>query len=311
VSDGQGSDTKVVSITVNDTQTDTDGDGVPDAVDNCPNDPNPDQTNVCQNSPQQTGANNTTTQDNNQLNTTFTITVMNDKTGDISFLPPSEFTLSCQVVNNATGMVVPIDQIPEAGPFVMNLAGTDRPGDLTKIAPKTTKTFSTTFDLRLYYRTLPNGKYSVACTYVQFGQILNPTTDDPPLWTGEVQAAPVTLVIGQYQFFGFFTPLPNSKVTQSNSLPVKFALKDATGASVTNCTCTLSFQQLDASGTPIGIPVPATPSGGTGNKFRYDEKNDQYVFTVAGKSLPLGPVQLQADLHDGSTPRFVNIEVVK
>ena len=311
VSDGQLSDMKVVQITVNDTQTDTDGDGVPDASDNCPNDPNTNQTNVCQTSPQPTSATNTSTQDQDKLPVTVIVKVTNDKTSDVSFLPPSEFTMSCRVIDLATNQVVPIDQIPEAGPFVMNLAD-GRPGDLTKLAPKTTTTFNTTFDLRLYYRTLPNGKYTVACTYVQWSsQILNPTADDPPPWTGEIRAAPVALVVGQYQFFGFFAPLPGAKISQTSTLPVKFGLKDSTGESVTNCTCLLTWQQLDGNGNPIGPVNPATPTSGTGNQFKYDARNDQYVFNIAGRSLPLGPVQLQADLRDGSAPRTVNIIVVK
>src|SRR5262249_48666108 len=48
---GQSTDTKTVRVTVNDTLPDADGDGVPDAIDNCPNDYNPDQVDICHNSP--------------------------------------------------------------------------------------------------------------------------------------------------------------------------------------------------------------------------------------------------------------------
>jgi VCBS repeat-containing protein len=308
VSDGQLSNTKTVSITVNDTIADRDGDGVPDAVDNCPDDPNANQVDVCHNSPQTTSGAQTITRVDGQIPVTFTATVTSDKT-DISFLPPTLFTVNCKVINIATGAVVPREQTPESGPFVLNLGAASRPGDLVKILARTTASFSTTFDLRSYHPTLPDGSYTTLCTYVQFGQILNLDADDPPIWTGEIQAPPQTIFIGRYQFAGFSSPLPGAKFSRTNTVPVKFTLTDGAGAFVTNCTCTLTFQRLDSAGNPFGPAVPVTPTSGTGNQFKYDAKNNQYVFTVASGSLPVGPVQLQANLHDGSTPRTVNVVV--
>ena len=309
VSDGQLSDTKTVSIKVNDTIADRDGDGVPDAVDNCPDEPNANQVDVCHNSPQTTAGTQTVTRVDGQIPVTFNATVTSDKT-DITFLPPTLFTVNCKVINTATGLVVPVSRIPEAGPFVLNLGEPNRPGDLTKVAARTTATFSTTFDLRLYYPDLPDGRFTTICTYVQFGQILNPTADDLPLWTGEIQAPPQTVFVGQYQFSGFFSPLPGSKFSQTNTVPVKFALKDSTGAFVTNCTCTLTFQRLDSNGNLIpGTQRDAIPTSGSGNQFKYDPKNNQYLFTLASGSLPVGPVQLQANLHDGSALRTINVVV--
>jgi hypothetical protein len=54
--------------------------------------------------------------------------------------------------------------------------------------------------------------------------------------------------------------------------------------------------------------VPATPTTGKGNEFR--SVSNQYIFNVSGKSLPLGPVQLQAHLDDG-TLQTINIIVVQ
>jgi Big-like domain-containing protein len=309
VSDGQLSDTKMVSIKVNDTIADRDGDGVPDAVDNCPDEPNANQVDVCHNSPQTTAGTQTVTQVDRAIPVTFTATVVNDKT-DIAFLPPDVFTVSCKVINNATGGVIPVQRIPESGPFVLNLGEVNRPGDLVKVLARTSATFSTTFDLKISYPDLPNGSFTTTCTYVQFGQTLNPTADDPPLWVGEIEAPPQTIFVGQYQFSGFFSPLPGAKFGQTNTVPVKFALKDGTGAFVTNCTCTLTFQRLDGNGNPIpGTQLPAVPTSGSGNQFKYDPKNNQYLFTLASRSLPVGPVQLQVNLHDGSVLRTVNIVV--
>lgn len=307
VCDGQHCDTKVVNITVNDTIADRDGDGVMDAQDNCPDDPNANQADVCHNSPQPVAATQTVTRFDNQIPVTFTTTVSNDRT-DISFLPPTLFTVNCQVIN-AAGSVVPISRIPEAGPFVLNLGEVNRPGDLVKIAARATATFSTTFDLRIYYPDLPDGKFTTSCTYVQFGDILNPTADDPPLWRGEIHAPPQTIFVGTYTFSGFLSPLPGAKFKQGNTVPVKFTLKDSTGAFVTNCTCTLTFQRLDGNGNPIGSPMPARSKSGDGNQFKYDTKSDQYHFNVDSGSLPVGPIQLQADLHDGSAIRTTNVVV--
>jgi len=309
VCDGQLCDTKVVSITVNDTIADRDGDGVPDAADNCPDDPNPTQVDVCHNSPQPVAAAETVTQVDGQIPVTFRTTVTNDGKTDIAFLPPTLFTVNCKVINSA-GNVVPIQQIAEAGPFVMNLGQVSRPGDQVRIAAKTTTTFSTTFDLKKnYYPFLPDGTYTTICTYVQFGQTLNPTADDPPVWTGEIQAQPQPFVLGHYTFIGFLSPLPDAKFSQTNTVPVKFRLKDSAGAFVRNCTCALMVQPLNSDGSPNGPAFPATSTSGSGNLFKYDLTNEQYVFNLSGRSLPVGRVQLQADLHDGSPLRTVNIVV--
>src|SRR5437867_4076449 len=132
VCDGQQAcDTRVVSITVNDTIADRDGDGVPDAVDNCPDDPNATQVDACHNSPQATTGTQTVTRLDSTIPVTFTATVTSDKS-DISFLPPTLFTVNCKVINNATASVVPVGQIPETGPFVLNLGAAGRPGDLVR-----------------------------------------------------------------------------------------------------------------------------------------------------------------------------------
>ena len=68
--------------------------------------------------------------------------------------------------------------------------------------------------------------------------------------------------------------------------------------------------QLDSNGNLIpGTQRDAIPTSGSGNQFKYDPKNNQYIFTVASGSLPLGPVQLQANLHDGSALRTINVVV--
>ena len=92
---------------------------------------------------------------------------------------------------------------------------------------------------------------------------------------------------------------------------MKFALKDSTGAFVTNCTCTLAVQPLDSSGNPSGPAFPAIPTSGSSDQFKYDVKNNQYVFNLSGKSLPLGRVQLQTNLHDGSQPRTLDVIVTR
>ena len=61
-SDGQLIDMKTVSLAIADvpSRPDRDGDGVPDDIDNCPDDPNPTQADVCHNSPQPTSGTSST-----------------------------------------------------------------------------------------------------------------------------------------------------------------------------------------------------------------------------------------------------------
>jgi hypothetical protein len=103
-----------------------------------------------------------------------------------------------------------------------------------------------------------------------------------------------------YRFAGFLPPVANdgSGVFKLGStVPVKFPLSDANGASVSTAIAELTLQMLSG-GVPVGTPIDATPPGSAdvGNRFRYD--GSQYVYNLSTKGLAAGAWQLQVHLDD-------------
>jgi hypothetical protein len=81
-------------------------------------------------------------------------------------------------------------------------------------------------------------------------------------------------------------------------VPVKFELRDGSGALVTNATPRLFVQRLEV-GVPVGPRIPATPTGGgTGNTVLFN--GSEYHYNMETDSLAVGEWQIQAQLGDGT-----------
>jgi hypothetical protein len=188
--------------------------------------------------------------------------------------------------------------VPEGPPINLSDGG-----DLLFVPANTSQTTSTTFDLRLFYPNLVAGNYTVTCDYVNFAHIPKPEAGDPPIWVGLQNAGSLPFQFPLYAFSGFISPLPGATFSLTNTVPVKFQLRDASGAFVSTCTCILKVQRLDANGSPIpGTQMDAIPTNGKGNQFRYDRPNNQYIFNVSSQTWgsQIGPWQLQAYPDDGT-----------
>jgi hypothetical protein len=108
----------------------------------------------------------------------------------------------------------------------------------------------------------------------------------------------------QYIFSGFLPPIQadGSKVYKYGStLPVKFRLQDTNQAYVGTATATLTAQRF-SDDIPVGDPaeVESTSGADTGNTFRYDADNEQYIFNLNTNSLSPGTWQLGVHLDDGT-----------
>jgi hypothetical protein len=117
----------------------------------------------------------------------------------------------------------------------------------------------------------------------------------------------------------------NSRVKLGSTVPVKFELRDANGAPVTNATnIRLFVSQADSKPDPGLDEVFSTSAATTGNLFRLaDATTGQWIFNLSTKSGYLNPgattptaftsqgtYKLSAVLDDGSS-RSVNIQLVK
>jgi Putative Ig domain/Thrombospondin type 3 repeat len=225
VTDGEQTDFEEVTITVRDTIIDTDGDGVPDAVDNCPTVPNPDQSDldgngigdVCDSAPlgplfvDKTTT--TTTVSPPATSAGFT-TNPNEPiliTGTVTFDPvpgqpyyaviPTPYNLIPRVTPAGGGSFIPADRIPEGLPISFS----DSSPDLALITT-TSRTFTTRINLRDWYASptsLPAGQFAVTLEYVNFakdpdvvrGVCTAPSGCFEPTWMGIAPAAATTITV--------------------------------------------------------------------------------------------------------------------
>jgi uncharacterized repeat protein (TIGR01451 family) len=302
-SDGQYFTTTPVAITVIDTIADRDGDGVPDAVDNCPDAYNPDQADVCHNSPNAVAAYAAipgSTAITGPLLVNFTVT-FDGGTNGIYVLPANLFNSICRVTNNATGLQLSQGGVPEGPPINLSVNG-----DLVFVPAGSSQQFTTTFDLRLFYPNIVAGSYTVNCDHVNFAHIPLRAGDDPVIWQG-IAGAPAQMV-SNYAF-GFSSPVDHQPFNQGRTVPVKFSLRDSTGAPVSTCACTLTVQRLGANGIPIGSPIPATSNSGSGNVATYDSSANQYQYNLSTDPLAVGPWLVQVHLSVDNTTRVIAIVI--
>jgi hypothetical protein len=198
------------------------------------------------------------------------------------------------VTSHATLQELQWQTVPEGFPIVLSTTS----GDLASLPASP---FVTTFNLRDWYPILAPGSYTVVCTYVNFAHIPVPDADDPIIWMGTVDAPPQTILIGLfYTFGGFSSPADHEPFNQGRTVPVKFGLRDSTGALVTNATPRLFVQRLEG-GVPVGSRIPATPTGGgTGNIVPFNDAANEYHYNMKTDSLAVGEWQLQVQLGDGT-----------
>jgi alpha-tubulin suppressor-like RCC1 family protein len=311
VNDGFATVVKTISITIADVvaTVDSDGDGVPDNLDNCPDNANSSQLDVCHDSPEPvTGAATATVAQGGSttgaLSLTVSITVTTGATAT-SFVVPDLFTgtVFCEVINNATRAKVPFERIPETGFVVMNSDS----GDLVTVPAGTTRTIpGRAYNVRLTHPSLKEGSYTFACLYRNRVPLPEPDDTDPSVWVGDQPVTTTTAFVGAYTFSGFLPPLPTTRDVRG-SVPVKFSLKDKTGAFISTCTCSLMIQRLNDAGSPVGAPFPATPTGGSrSNLFR--SGGNQYIYNLNTHVLDNGRYRLIARLDNG-TEQTVDIRV--
>lgn len=100
----------------------------------------------------------------------------------------------------------------------------------------------------------------------------------------------------RYDFPGFLNPLNKDSYKKNSAIPVKFQLKDALGNYVANAVANLYL--IDVNGQKTA--ATAKGSSNSGNLFRYDLVENQYIFNLDTKPMAAGNWQFSVELDDGS-----------
>lgn len=111
-----------------------------------------------------------------------------------------------------------------------------------------------------------------------------------------------------YEFSGVLPPLKqdgSGSFKEGSTIPVKFALDDANGKSISSATARLYLSKVEDGQIGPETQAPST-SAAEGNRFRYDAADNQYIFNLKTKELSTGVWQLRIELDDG-TSKYVNL----
>lgn len=97
-----------------------------------------------------------------------------------------------------------------------------------------------------------------------------------------------------YIFTDFSAPTTITKTDfkKMSTIPIKFRLKDVDGDYISTAKATLTVN---------GVNAISSGGANTGNVFKYDLVNQQYVFNLSAKSLLLGASILLVNLDDGTS----------
>jgi hypothetical protein len=106
-----------------------------------------------------------------------------------------------------------------------------------------------------------------------------------------------------YKTIGVLQPINADKSSQfklGSTVPVKFQLTDANGASVTNATATIKTAKVSNNITGTFYEAASTSAATTGNLFRYDSASNQYIFNLATKCMASGTYEILIDIKQGT-----------
>jgi len=109
----------------------------------------------------------------------------------------------------------------------------------------------------------------------------------------------------RYDFGGFLPPINpdgSSIFKLGSTVPVKFQLRDADGAFVTNAMATIMVAKISNGVVGSEVEAVSTAAATSGNCFRYSSDGNQYIFNLATKSLSVGTWQIRVILGDGTSP---------
>ncbi|GAE34445.1 hyalin [Halalkalibacter akibai JCM 9157] len=111
-----------------------------------------------------------------------------------------------------------------------------------------------------------------------------------------------------YDFGGILQPINqngSSVFKAGSTVPVKFQLKDNNGAFITDAVAKIGHSKQSNNVWGNVEEAVSTSAATTGNLFRYDAKDNQYIFNLNTKGLSSGTYKLTISLNDGTTQEVV------
>lgn len=116
-------------------------------------------------------------------------------------------------------------------------------------------------------------------------------------------ATATTTVTAHYAFGGIRQPINSngsSIFRLGSTVPVKFQLRDANGNFVTNAVAQIFLARVTGEVFGEEKDAVSTSNATTGNLFRYDSTDNQYIFNWGTRGLSTGTWQIRIVLDDGS-----------
>ncbi|NVM21677.1 MAG: putative metal-binding motif-containing protein [Desulfobacterales bacterium] len=109
-----------------------------------------------------------------------------------------------------------------------------------------------------------------------------------------------------YVFGGFQQPINvdgSSIFKAGKTIPVKISLSDCSGANISAATVKIAINKVTdlVLGTEDELDIEASGNANTGNIFRYDETDQQFIFNLSTKGLTAGTYSVYAKPDDGSS----------
>lgn len=147
--------------------------------------------------------------------------------------------------------------------------------------------------------TVPNG--SLIDTSAVGTRIFNVTATD---LAGNITSLSNTYNV-QYNFGGFLPPIGTGRSVFKigGTIPVKFQLFDASGTTISTAEAQIFVAKISDGVIGTDEEPTSASAADSGNTFRYDELNGQYIYNLSTKNPPLGQIgtyQIKIVLNDGT-----------
>lgn len=120
---------------------------------------------------------------------------------------------------------------------------------------------------------------------------------------GNMTSVQQTIAVN-YQFGGFLQPIDSdgsSLFKLGSTVPVKFKLTDAFGNSVPDAIANIYIAKVTDQVMGSVTEGLSTSAATSGNLFRYDSTEQQYIFNLNTKPLSKGTFIITVNLNDGTT----------